>query len=131
MMGLAGCSAPSGAPQAFGDVGAGNVSALAVDSIASVPNAPAIVGRDAAGVYAMTSICTHQGCDMNVDGTITSSGVLCQCHGSRFDLQGNPVSGPANTPLEHYAVTVDATGEITIHGGTTATEITRTAVTAS
>ena len=56
---LPACSGDSAAePQAFGDAPAGNVAALVLGTLIAVPNAPAYVGRDADGVYAMTSTCT-------------------------------------------------------------------------
>jgi Rieske Fe-S protein len=94
----------------------------------ALDTAPAILGRDDKGLYAMTSTCTHQGCDMIHDGTVSDSGVTCNCHGSRFDVDGNPVAGPANTALQHFAVSIDANGEITVHGGMDADSSTRVAV---
>ncbi len=42
--------------------------------------------------------CTHLGCTLTFD---RSDGVLrCPCHGSHFDLDGAPASGPAVQPLE-------------------------------
>lgn len=64
---LAACSSNnnnSGQAEAFGDVNAGNVSVLSVNEVKAVPGAPAFIGRDANGVYAMTTTCTHQGCDL-------------------------------------------------------------------
>lgn len=125
---VGGCSSSSSDPEGFGDVSAGNVSALPVGSLQAVSGAPAIIGRDSGGVYAMTSTCTHEGCDMISQGSISASGIYCACHGSHFDVDGNRVSGPANSPLTHFEVTVDASGEITIHGGTTVDASTRTTV---
>lgn len=105
-------------PQSFGDALAGNVSALALGTLLAVPNAPAYVGRDAAGVYAMTSTCTHEGCDMVSQGQIEKNGVFCACHGSRFDLNGAVTRGPADAPLTHFAVDIDARGNMVVHGGT-------------
>ncbi len=116
-------------PESFGDVPAGNVSALSVGSLEAVAGAPAIVGRDATGVYAMTATCTHAGCNMNHQGAINAAGVYCECHGSQFDAQGNRLSGPADSPLQHFAVSIDASGLITVHGGQPVVESTRTAVT--
>jgi Rieske Fe-S protein len=73
------------------------------------------LGRDADGFYAMTLICTHQGCDMSRSGLVNSAGAVCGCHGARFDRNGNVVSGPARSALVHFAVAVDsATGVVTI-----------------
>jgi Rieske Fe-S protein len=96
----------------------------------ALSDAPAILARDENGLYAMTSTCTHQGCDMIHDGSVTNSAISCDCHGSRFDINGNPVAGPANAPLQHFAVSIDASGAITVHGGTDVSSSTRVPVTA-
>jgi Rieske Fe-S protein len=118
------CSSASGAPATFGDVAAGNVSATMVGTLSVVPNAPAILARDDQGLYAMTITCPHQGCDVSPSG----STLECPCHGSRFDSNGNVLQGPANTGLVHFAVSVDASGGITISGGTRVTSSVRTPV---
>lgn len=119
-MGAAGVAcgaAPGVQPASVGDVSAGNVSSLPVGSLHVVSGQPVCVGRDSGGVYAMTLTCTHAGCDIGATGDVSASGLVCGCHGSRFDANGNVVSGPATSPLEHFAVTVDQAGELTIHGG--------------
>ncbi len=122
------CSSSSPAsPANVGDVAAGNVSSLSVASLKAIPGAPACVGRDANGVYAMTLTCTHQGCDIGTDGTVSAEGLRCGCHGSAFDVDGNVVNGPATAPLAHLAVTVDASGDLTVHTGTEVDASTRLA----
>ena len=114
-----GCGAPiqgGSDPQSFGSVSAGNVSALPAGSLEAVSGEPLIIGRDAQGLYAMTSTCTHAGCDMTLYGDVTPQGVYCGCHGSRFDANGNVMRGPASAPLSHFAVAVDASGNITVDG---------------
>ncbi len=125
-----GCSSGAAAPEAFGDVTAGNVSSISVGTLQAVSGAPAILGRDDTGLYAMTSTCTHEGCDMIHDGTINDSGASCNCHGSRFDVNGKPIAGPAGATLQHFAVSIDAAGAITVHGGTEVDATVRTAVSA-
>jgi Rieske Fe-S protein len=114
---MGGCGGPAGT-DAFGqpqnDVSAGNASALAVGDLQAVSGDPVIIGRDSGGIYAMSSICTHAGCDMTQNGIIRPQGIFCGCHGSRFDSNGNPVSGPAPSPLPHLAVVVDSAGAITV-----------------
>lgn len=112
---LLGCSG-SAQPQAFGPTAAGNVSALSVGSIAIIPGVAACIARDASGVYAMTLTCPHAGCDIAVDGTVSGSGIQCACHGSQFDLDGNVRRGPATAPLDHFSVTADAAGNLTVNG---------------
>jgi Rieske Fe-S protein len=105
----------SSGPQMVGDVDAGNVSALAVGALRIVPGAPVAIGRDDQGVYAMTTTCTHQGCDMSHAGSVTSNGLHCNCHGSSFDVNGGVTGGPAHTALAHFAVDIDQDGVITVH----------------
>jgi Rieske Fe-S protein len=64
----------------------------------------------------MTLTCTHTGCDMGTNGSVSPQGLFCGCHGSEFDANGNVLHGPARYPLDHFAVTVDETGNLTIHG---------------
>ena len=111
-----------------GTYAAGNVSQIQVGSLQAISSGPLAIGRDAMGVYAMTLICTHQGCDMATDGTVTSQGVSCNCHGSQFDVNGNRLAGPAQLPLDHYPVTIDSTGAMTINTDAPVVETTRTAV---
>jgi len=114
-----GCSLGSSAsPAAIGDLPAGTVASLPVGSLQAVGSNPACVGRDAGGVYAMTLTCTHQGCNMALQGSVSAQGIVCSCHGSRFDPNGNPTAGPAGAPLVHYAVSEDGAGNLTIHGET-------------
>jgi len=113
---LSGCSAGPGEPQSFGAVSAGNIAALQVGDIRALSGAAGYIARDTQGVYAMTSTCPHAGCDMIADGFVDQRGVYCGCHGSRFDTNGKPIAGPAHSPLTHFAVDIDAAGEVTVHG---------------
>jgi cytochrome b6-f complex iron-sulfur subunit len=51
--------------------------------------------RDGSGLFALSLVCTHLGCTV----AVTSSGLSCPCHGSRFDRQGRVLTGPADRPL--------------------------------
>jgi thiosulfate dehydrogenase [quinone] large subunit len=84
-----------------------------------------IIAHDAGGLYAYTSICTHEGCPVNPP---SSAGIsYCPCHGSRFDGNGNVLSGVAFRPLEHYAVNV-CDGVVYVDSTMTVPASTRTAV---
>jgi nitrite reductase/ring-hydroxylating ferredoxin subunit len=122
----AGCTAA--APS--GMIPAGNVSALAVGSLNVVSGNALAVGRDAGGVYAMTLICTHQGCDIatSAGGSVTPQMLLCGCHGSEYDGNGAVLRGPATAPLQHFAVTIDSTGAITVNADQTVAATVRTPV---
>jgi cytochrome b6-f complex iron-sulfur subunit len=108
----AGCGEPPGPRDA------GNVEDLAVGDLVAVEGEAILVGRDDAGVYAMTAICTHLGCNIAKSGTVTSSGVECGCHGSTFDEDGAVTGGPAKDDLEHYAVEIAEDGQITVDTAT-------------
>jgi Rieske Fe-S protein len=109
---LVACSGgSSGAAASFGKVPAGNVSETREGVISVVPNAPAVLARDADGLYAMTITCPHQGCDVTPSGTT----LFCPCHGSRFDSNGAVLNGPAGSPLVHFAVTLDAQQDVLGH----------------
>lgn len=66
------------------------------------------VVRDARGFYALTAICTHQGCDVSP----SAGGFRCPCHGATYDLNGANTGGPAMRPLEHYAMCTMANGQL-------------------
>ena len=66
-----------------------------------------LVGLDDGGFYALSSICTHRGCDMNFDGTIVNGEIECLCHGSIFAADGTVARGPAFSPLPAFAMTVE------------------------
>lgn len=51
--------------------------------------------REGETVFALSLVCTHLGCTVNV----TAEGLSCPCHGSRFDRQGQVLQGPADRPL--------------------------------
>lgn len=59
------------------------------------------VYRDHAGVpHAVSLRCTHLGCLLHFNAAETSWD--CPCHGSRFDIDGEVLAGPAVRPLERH-----------------------------
>lgn len=127
LAGAAGLGIGCGSPSLSGKYAGGNVADLQVGDLKAV-SGPLAIGRDAGGVWAMSLLCTHEDCDMSADGTVAPSGIVCNCHGSRFDAQGNVTAGPARSPLQHYQVTIDAAGAITVNADVAVSETTRTAV---
>jgi glycine/D-amino acid oxidase-like deaminating enzyme/nitrite reductase/ring-hydroxylating ferredoxin subunit len=83
-----------------------------VDTPAAVPRGSGRVMRDGLGktgvyrdeagkVYAVSLRCTHLGCLLRFNGAERSWD--CPCHGSRFDVDGTVLEGPAVSPLERKA----------------------------
>ncbi len=81
-------------------------------------------------IRAIDRICTHMGCDMKPDhgdgdfcwGLWSSAAreLTCTWHGSRFDIDGKVVAGPAPTALERFDVAYDAAsgvGTVVFGGG--------------
>lgn len=100
--------------RASGPIAAGSARDVAVGHFAFVPGQPLLLARDDRGLYAMTTICTHDDCDMQGEGRIDALGLSCDCHGSQFDRNGGVRRGPAGAPLQHYRVDLSADGSITI-----------------
>lgn len=82
-----------------------------VDSVAQVPAGEArvvqhgtdklAVYRDEAGdAHAVSARCTHLGCLVRFNAAERSWD--CPCHGSRFDVDGNVLEGPATEPLPRH-----------------------------
>jgi Rieske Fe-S protein len=123
---LAGCANPTGTPPT-GPVSGGNVSALSVGSLIVMSNVA--VARDAEGLYAMSAVCTHQGCLLSDSATSIEAGLSCPCHGSTFSGDGSVTRGPAGAALQHYAVSIASDGSITIEGDQPVSATARTPVT--
>lgn len=85
-----------------------------MDTLEGIDQLPVCIGRDEAGIYAMTLTCPHEGCDMSRNGWVSSESVYCNCHGSKFDRYGKRTSGPAHSNLQHFEVTVDENGELIV-----------------
>ena len=57
-------------------------------------------------LYAFDDLCTCTGeaCPLS-GGLLTGTTIMCQCHGSRFDIStGAVINGPATEPLHVYEV---------------------------
>jgi cytochrome b6-f complex iron-sulfur subunit len=66
------------------------------------------------GYAALSSICTHLGCTVDVQG----GHLVCPCHGSTYERDGRVVRGPAEVPLRRYPVTVvNGVIEVGLGGG--------------
>jgi cytochrome b6-f complex iron-sulfur subunit len=76
------------------------------------PGRAVAVFRDANGVYAISTVCTHLGCIV----TPTAGGFECPCHGSQFEADGSVVKGPAPRGLPWLLVSARG-GTLTVDEG--------------
>ncbi len=72
----------------------------------------AYVVRRRDGFSALSAVCTHLGCITRYrpDERI----IACPCHGSRFSLEGEVLSGPAPRPLAWLQMALNPRGEIEV-----------------
>jgi len=80
----------------------GIVDAYPIGAQVVLEGAHLFVERDAEGVFAISTVCTHLGCTVERD----ERGFVCPCHGSRYDAQGRVTHGPAPKSLPWYDIQV-------------------------
>ncbi len=68
------------------------------------------VFNESDGFYAISSVCTHLGCNVKRGGP----GFACPCHGSQFDESGQVVQGPAPKPLPWFALSLSPRGRLVV-----------------
>ena len=86
--------------------------ALAAGEAFVPPGRSVAVFRDAEGVHAISTVCTHLGCIVKP----ATDGFECPCHGSRFQADGTVSKGPAPRPLPWLKVSVGG-GLVTVDEG--------------
>jgi Rieske Fe-S protein len=105
---------PEQEPQAAAGEVLGKAKEVPVGGGVVYKDAKVVVTQPATGEFkGYSAVCTHQGCLVAavVDGTIN-----CDCHGSKFNLDGTVSTGPATTPLPARQVTVNEGGELVLGG---------------
>ncbi len=68
--------------------------------------------RDAGGLFALSTVCTHLGCTPN--WLQNENKFKCPCHGSGFRKTGVHFEGPAPRPLERWRIVLASDGQILI-----------------
>ena len=76
-----------------------------------LPDARLFVFNSPAGFYAISSVCTHLGCNVR---HVAGDGFACPCHGSLFDANGLVVRGPAPRPLQWFGLSASPRGELVV-----------------
>ena len=73
------------------------------------------VRKDGDGYRAVLAVCTHRGCELSA----LPQSYDCGCHGSRFDLAGEVLEGPAERALAVLPVRPAADGVTILLGAAT------------
>jgi Rieske Fe-S protein len=88
------------------DIGAPSTFALNTPKLIS--GSAVFIVRDANGLYALTSRCTHQGVTL----TPQSTKFHCNAHGADFTLNGAVIDGPTSKALQHYGLCLLSNGNV-------------------
>ncbi|MCX6857351.1 MAG: Rieske (2Fe-2S) protein [Verrucomicrobia bacterium] len=73
---------------------------------------PLTINRATSTVFVtLDSVCTHAGCTVNK--FLRGNGaMMCPCHGSRYDVYGRVIGGPADTDLVSYKTTFSPSSNV-------------------
>jgi cytochrome b6-f complex iron-sulfur subunit len=77
----------------------------------TVQPAQAIIIHDNQGYIAISLVCPHLGCRVDVTG----DGFACPCHGSRFMPDGSLLNGPASKSLTVLQVETNPEGHLILY----------------
>ena len=59
------------------------------------------------GWHAVEDRCTHAGCAFSTDGELDGATIVCDCHGSEFDIRtGEVLRMPARAPIRTFPTRV-------------------------
>jgi cytochrome b6-f complex iron-sulfur subunit len=98
-------AAPAGAFKSFGKVAQLDKGEPIISGKIAVVRDP----QNQAAVLAVSTVCTHNRCDVKWQKSATA--FVCPCHDAKFAANGAVLAGPANTPLTKYATKIE-NGEV-------------------
>lgn len=84
---------------AVGELASGEMKAFAAGGVLG------FLINDRGRLHAVSAICTHMGCRLKPEPAAFD--LRCPCHGSRFNVDGQVVSGLARDPLPRIALRLD------------------------
>lgn len=74
---------------------------------ATVAGSPVVIAAVDGAWYAVADACTHAGCPFSSEADLEDGVIICNCHGSEFDLRtGDVLRGPADEPVQTFPVRV-------------------------
>jgi len=73
----------------------------------ATPAGPVLLVPLAGRWHALADRCSHAGCAFSTDGQLEDDRIVCDCHGSEFDVRtGTVLVGPAERPIATFPVRV-------------------------
>lgn len=95
-----------------GSIDLGAVSSFKLNTMTDkLASAGVLISSTADGLIALSSHCTHEGCD--VHWHTDAKTLQCPCHRAEFSSTGDALRRPAREPLPHYPLTVK-NGHLTV-----------------
>ena len=88
----------------------GKPESFPVGSTTKLADKKIFVFSDDNGIFAISCVCTHLGCLVSE----TETGFQCPCHGSKFNMSGKVVGGPAPRGLPWFEITQDIDGSLVV-----------------
>lgn len=82
-------------------------------SVTFLDDSRLFIFRRPEGMFAISSVCTHLGCNVRWDDV--RGGFNCPCHGSSFDGTGQNIDGPAPKPLKWYELTLVSKNKLQVN----------------
>jgi len=80
---------------------------LGRSKVVALGSKPVIVLNTAQGVKAFSAVCTHLGCIVGYDASL-SPDIVSPCHDGHFSAaNGTVISGPPPAPLKEYPIAVE------------------------
>jgi cytochrome b6-f complex iron-sulfur subunit len=80
---------------------------VGVDGVGEGGQGIAVTRVSDTAVVAVSRLCTHQACTLQLPSPSSGGYMLCPCHGSLFTARGAVARGPAGAPLRTFAATID------------------------
>lgn len=88
----------------------GKPESFPVGAVKKLDDRRVFIFSDAAGLHAISSVCTHLGCIV----AITEAGFQCPCHGSKYNRKGQVIAGPAPRNLPWLEISQGVDGSLVV-----------------
>jgi cytochrome b6-f complex iron-sulfur subunit len=96
---------PLAIPAAGANISLGKIDAFAPDTATYVAAGRLFVVNTGSRVFALSQKCPHLGC--RIPFCESSGHFECPCHGSKYDIGGEWIEGPAPRGMDRFRLTLD------------------------